>query len=177
MKRRHNAQVKMLLRVYAEHILELYDFERQLVGLLRQGTKAPMSEELRSMLREHAGQTESHVERLGEILGRLGATPRASHRRDTSHFVTELKRQLRLAGRHPDARHEWGLLSALHKAEAFEVACYATAHSYARLLSFHDDLGPLERNYTEEKEMEERLEQLMGRLKDNSRSAELHMVA
>jgi ferritin-like metal-binding protein YciE len=177
MKRPHNAHVGCLLKLYTQQVLELHDFELQLLGLLRQGVQAPVSEGVRALLGQLEEQTETHIARFGHVLRRLGLIPGTSHHRDTSRLITELRHQLRPAGRHYDLRYEAALLSALHKMEAFKIACYASTHSYARLLSFHDDLAPLEATYSEEKQMEERIENMMGELKDHSRNLELHLVA
>jgi ferritin-like metal-binding protein YciE len=161
MKRPRNRNTGVLLRTYIRQVQELYDFETQFLALLLQFRAAALSEELQGLFAQHAQHTLEHVAGLEEIMKRLIVPPHGVHFRKTSHLLTNLRRFLSGPSNRQDNRHETAILSALHKVEAFEVACYAATHSYARLLSFHDNLATLEKAYGEAKAMEERIENLV----------------
>jgi ferritin-like metal-binding protein YciE len=176
MKRHHNRYVGLLLKAYTQQVQDLYDFERQLVDVLSQLAAEPSNQDLTMLLAAHVQQTEDHVARLAQIIRRLNVRYPTTHSRDTSYLLTNLKRLLKEPGHARDSRHEIAILSALLEAKAFEVGCSATAHSYARLLSFHDDLAPLEKTYGEQKAMEETIERLLAGVKAGvGRGSELQL--
>ncbi|MDB6029801.1 MAG: hypothetical protein JWM16_139 [Verrucomicrobiales bacterium] len=176
MKRHHNRNIGFLWRSYTRQVQELYDFEKQFLLLLSQFRAAPLKEALHSLVADHAHQTSEHIARLEEIMKRLNISPRAAHFRKTSHLLTKLRRFLKTPAQPQDTRHQAAILSALHKVEAFEISSYAATHSYARLLSFHDDLAPLEKSYGEEKAMEQRIENFI-RQQNDPQATEFLMTA
>jgi ferritin-like metal-binding protein YciE len=175
MKRPHNRDVGFLLRAYTRQIQELYDFEKQFLALLSRFSAVELPKDVDTIFVELASQTGGHVNHLEQIMKRLAVHSRTAHSRHTSHLITSLKRFVKEPRKFHDARHEAAMLTSLHKVESFEVACYATTHSYARLLSFHDDLAPLERAYNDGRIMEERLENLIRQLERALPKAELEM--
>jgi ferritin-like metal-binding protein YciE len=73
-----------------------------------------------------------------------------------SGLIAEVAELLKLPNVDPQLR-EAALVTAAQKLEAHELTCYASAHNFARLLSFHEDLRPLEESFHEEQGMEEQV--------------------
>ena len=133
---------------------ELYDGEKQLIRFLPKMAKALPTPELRDLLETHARETEVQCQRLQKLMSKRGVEE-TKKSKAMSGILAEAKELLKQQAANPVL--SLALVSAAQEVAGHEITGYACAHSFARLLGFHQDLKPIEDTFHEEKKMEQRL--------------------
>src|ERR1039458_2051031 len=155
-------KVNRLKHLYLEELKDLYSAENQLVKALPKMAKAASSEELRSGFEEHLGQTKEHVSRLEKIFKALGESPKGKKCKGMEGLIKEGGEMIEEdpAPEELDA----GLISAAQRVEHYEMAGYGCVSAYAKLLGEDQALSLLRQTFEEEKETDEKLTELSGRI-------------
>jgi ferritin-like metal-binding protein YciE len=68
-------EMSNLQDLLVENLKDLYSAESQILKALPKAAKKVQNDELRSALEEHVEQTRGHVERLEQVLGKMGEKP------------------------------------------------------------------------------------------------------
>src|SRR5271168_1013046 len=159
-----------LKHLYIEELRDLYNAENQLVKALPKMAKAATSEELQTGFEEHLEQTKGHVARLEEIFRAMGESPKGKQCKGMEGLIKEGGEMIEenLAPEELDA----GLISAAQRVEHYEIAGYGCVSTYAKLLGEEEAEKILRETLQEEKDTDEKLTQLAGRINLEAESTE-----
>jgi ferritin-like metal-binding protein YciE len=155
-------ETNRLKHLYVEELKDLYSAENQLVKALPKMAKASTSEDLRAGFEEHLNQTKEHVARLEKIFKALGESPKGKKCKGMEGLIKEGAEMIEEdpAPEELDA----GLISAAQRVEHYEMAGYGCVSTYAKLLGDDQAASLLRQTLGEEKETDEKLTQLAGRI-------------
>jgi len=162
-----------LMHLYIEELKDLYSAENQLVKAIPKMAKASTSEDLRAGFEGHLKQTKEHVVRLEKIFKALGEKPNGKKCKGMEGLIKEGAEMIEEdpAPEELDA----GLISAAQRVEHYEMAGYGCVSAYAKLLGEDQALSLLRQTFEEEKETDEKLTELSGRI--NVEAAESEEMA
>jgi ferritin-like metal-binding protein YciE len=150
--------LESLRDLYVEELKDIYNAEKQLLKALPRMAKRADSPELQQAFREHADVTQKHVERLDQIFESLGKKASGKKCKGMEGLIEEGKSMLEEDGE--PAVIDAGLIAAAQRVEHYEIAVYGTLKTYARILGDEDAAGLLEETLGEEKETDEKLNQI-----------------
>ena len=150
--------VENLEQLFINELKDIYSAEKQITKALPKMAKAAQSEELRSAFQEHLEQTKEHIERLDQIFEKLGKTSRGKTCHGMQGLIEEGQEIMEEAQK-GDVR-DAGLISAAQRVEHYEIAAYGTVRTYANLLGRKDAVKLLEQTLEEEKETDEKLNEI-----------------
>jgi ferritin-like metal-binding protein YciE len=154
--------------LFVDELRDLYDAENRLVKALPKMAKTANSKELRSGFEEHLEQTKEHAERLKQILTSLGEKATAKKCLGMTGIVQEGEEMMGedFEGSVMDA----ALISAAQRVEHYEIAAYGCVHVWAEVLGEDSAASLLEKTLGEEKEADEKLTELAGRINAQANS-------
>jgi ferritin-like metal-binding protein YciE len=155
-------EMNRLKHLYVEELKDLYSAENQLVKALPKMAKASTSEDLRAGFEEHLNQTNEHVARLEKIFKALGESPKGKKCKGMEGLIKEGAEMIE-EGPAPEEL-DAGLISAAQRVEHYEIAGYGCVSTYAKLLGEGQAVSLLRQTFEEEKETDEKLTQLAGRI-------------
>src|SRR5688572_9523586 len=150
--------LESLRDLYVEELKDIYNAEKQLLKALPRMAKRADSPELQQAFREHVDVTQKQVERLDQIFEGLGKKASGKKCKGMEGLIEEGKSMLEEDG--APAVIDAGLIAAAQRVEHYEIAVYGTLKTYARILGDGDAAGLLEETLEEEKETDEKLNQI-----------------
>jgi ferritin-like metal-binding protein YciE len=150
--------LKTLDDLFVEELKDLHSAESQLVKALPKMAKAATSDKLREGFEMHLEQTKVHVQRVDQILGKLGKSPRGHKCKAMEGLIEEGKEMMEEEGA-PEVM-DAGLIAAAQRVEHYEIAAYGTACAFANMLGHKDAEELLQKTLEEEKETDEKLTEL-----------------
>ena len=143
--------------LYISQLKDLYSAEQQLVKALPKLAKSAESEELSEAITNHLEETKNQVSRLEEIFESLGENPKGKKCVGMEGLIKEGSETMdEFEGSVLDA----GLISAAQRVEHYEMAGYGSVCAYAQLLERSEDLGLLKETLKEEKQADEKLNEI-----------------
>jgi ferritin-like metal-binding protein YciE len=143
--------------LYVSQLKDLYSAEQQLVKALPKLAKSAESEELSEAITNHLEETKNQVSRLEEIFESLGENPKGKKCAGMEGLIKEGSETMdEFEGSVLDA----GLISAAQRVEHYEIAAYGSVCAYAQLLNRSEDLGLLKETLEEEKQADEKLNEI-----------------
>jgi len=152
------AKVATMEDLFLDEIRDLYDAERQLTKALPKMADAASSDELRYAFEEHLGQTETHVQRLERIFDELGE--KATGKKCAA-MTGLIKEGDQIVGASDETSvRDAGLIAAAQKVEHYEISGYGSARTHAALLGNGRAVSLLDETLSEEKEADEKLNEL-----------------
>lgn len=143
-------ELDTLQALYVDKLRDLYSAENQILKALPMVIKKVTNEELREALQTHHTQTEQHVQRLEQLFGEMGESPKGKHCKGMEGLLAEASE---LMGE--DAQEDVmdaGLIAAAQAVEHYEMAGYGSARTYADLLGLSDHVDLLQQTLNEEGE-------------------------
>jgi len=158
--------MKDLNELFMDQLADIYDAEKQLVKALPKMADAVSSSELSSGFREHLDQTEGHVQRLEEIFEMLGKPAKGKKCEAMEGLIAEAKEMMEQA--EPNVQ-DAALIAAAQKVEHYEIASYGCLRTWADLLEMDQASTLLQETLDEEKETDEKLTDLAGRINVEAR--------
>jgi len=144
--------------LYVEELKDIYSAEKQLLKALPKMAKRAESPELQQAFREHHDVTQKQVERLDQIFESLGKRASGKKCKGMEGLIEEGQELIEEEGE--PAVIDAGLIAAAQRVEHYEIAVYGTLKTYARILGDGDAAGLLEETLEEEKETDEKLNQI-----------------
>ena len=147
-----------LKELYVDELKDLYNAENQLVKALPKMAKAASSGELRQGFEEHLEQTKEHVQRLEEIFKSLEERPTGKKCMGMEGLVQEGSEIMQED--FEDSVMDAALIGAAQRVEHYEIAAYGTVREFAKILGQSEHASLLEETLTEEKETDEKLNEL-----------------
>jgi ferritin-like metal-binding protein YciE len=152
-----NMPQETLRDLYISQLKDLYSAEQQLVKALPKLAKNAESEELSEAITKHLEETKNQVSRLEEIFESLGENPKGKKCVGMEGLIKEGSETMdEFEGSVLDA----GLISAAQRVEHYEIAGYGSVCAYAQLLERSEDLGLLKETLEEEKQADEKLNEI-----------------
>jgi ferritin-like metal-binding protein YciE len=144
--------------LYLEELKDLSDAENRLLKALPKMAEAAESAELRQGFERHLEQTKQHALRLEQIFERMGQEPK---RRKCAAMVGLIQEADDLMGEdYEDGVKDAALISAAQRVEHYEMAAYGCVRTWAGLLGDSEAKALLEQTLSEEKETDQKLNQL-----------------
>jgi ferritin-like metal-binding protein YciE len=150
--------VRTLGDLFLNELRELYDAEKQLTEALPEMADAAKLDELRWAFEEHLVQTQSHLDRLEFIFKAQGESPAGKKCAAMTGLIREGD-DLANSSEDPAVR-DAGLIAAAQKAEHYEISAYGSARTHAELLGNRDAARLLQQTLDEEKQADERLNEI-----------------
>jgi len=148
--------------LYVDQLKDLLDAEKQIIKALPKMAKATSSPELQNAFQEHLEQTKGQVQRLEQIFEKSGRPARGKKCKAMEGLIEEGKELME-----EDAEENVlnaGLIAAAQKVEHYEMAGYGCVRTYAEMLGDKEAANLLQQTLDEEKQTDEKLNQLAERL-------------
>lgn len=147
--------LETLRDLYVDKLKDLYSAENQIIKALPRMIKGATSPELQRALQEHLNVTETHVQRLDEIISNLGERAKGKKCVGMEGVLGEGKElfQEKIDPEVLDA----GIIAAAQSVEHYEIAGYGTARTWAQLLGHQEAAELLQQTLDEEKDADQTL--------------------
>lgn len=128
--------------------------EKQLLEALPK-MAAAASDGLKALFEEHLKETETHVERLGEALTKLGKPVRSSKCEAMEGLISEGEEVIE--AKMDPAVKDAALIAAAQRVEHYEIAVYGCARTFAEMEGHAEIVELLELTLEEEKSADKKL--------------------
>jgi ferritin-like metal-binding protein YciE len=115
---------------------DMFDAEKQLVKAFPKMVREASNPHLRKAFETLLGETKLHVNRLEEVLERLGQPIRAKKCRTMQDLIDEGKEVLDLDA--PAEVKDAALIASAQKVEHYAIASYGCLHTWAGFLGLHE---------------------------------------
>lgn len=151
-------KLKDLHALFVHELKDLYSAEKQLTKALTKMAEAATDEGLRRAFEEHLEETETHIQRLDGVFETLQVSPRGQKCAAMEGLVEEGDKLLE-----EDAEPhvlDAALICAAQRVEHYEIAGYGCVRALAEQLGMTDLAAELQETLDEEKETNEKLNQL-----------------
>jgi ferritin-like metal-binding protein YciE len=151
-----------LEELFVHELRDVLDAEKQILKALPKMARAAESENLKAAFEEHKAVTEQQVERLEKIFESLGKAARGKHCPGMEGLLTEGEEMIKEQEKGPvlDA----AMIGSAQKVEHYEIAAYGTLATYAKLLQMEEAVDLLGQTLDEEKETDEKLNQIASEI-------------
>lgn len=147
-----------LHELFVDELRDIMGAERQLLKGLKKMSGKARSETLKMAFEKHLGQTETHIDRLKEVMQSIGIQVRSKKCKamegllnEAEEIIDEFEDQDTL-----DA----ALIAAAQKVEHYEIASYGCLVTYAKLMEHKEAAELLGMTLNEEKETDEKLTEI-----------------
>ena len=144
--------------LYVDELKDLYNAENQLLKALPRMAKAATAPELKAAFTEHLDVTRKQVERLEQIFGELGASPKGKKCKAMEGLIEEGKEIMEEDG--DPSVIDAALIAAAQRVEHYEMAGYGCVRTFANLLGYEDAAQLLQETLDEEGETDKKLTEL-----------------
>ena len=153
-----------------KELQDLYDAENRIVEALPKMAEKASSPELRSGLNQHLEQTRGQIRRLDQIFDQLRDVDREDGKCKGIEGIIKEGEELLKKDAEPEVR-DAGIIGSAQKVEHYEIASYGTVRTYAELLGRQDWARLLDQTADEEKETDQKLNQLASRINVEAKAA------
>lgn len=149
---------KTLDDLFLDTLKDIYYAEKQILKALPKMAKAASSPELKQAFQTHRDETETHVERLGDVFEAIGKAPRGKTCDAILGIIEEGKSIMEEFEGSPAL--DAGLVAAAQAVEHYEMARYGTLKAWAQELGHKEAVKLLDQTLSEEKKTDELLSKL-----------------
>src|SRR5690554_5967166 len=144
-----------LHELFIDELRDIMGGERQLVKGLRKMSNKANSDTLKTAFEEHLSQTETHIDRLKEVMQGLGLSGRGKKCKAMEGLLNEAEEIIdEFEG---DDALDAALIAAAQKVEHYEIASYGCLVTYARLMEHREAERLLAETLKEEKDTDSTL--------------------
>ena len=151
-------KVNSLQGLYVDELKDLYDAENQIIKALPKMIDAASSEELQNALTEHLEVTREQAKRIEQIFQNMGEKLKAEKCKGMEGVIKE---GAEILSEDMDENvKDAAIISAAQRVEHYEMAGYGTVRTWANLLGESEAEELLQETLDEEKEADEKLNQL-----------------
>jgi ferritin-like metal-binding protein YciE len=150
--------MKTLEDLFLDSLADMYYAENQLTKALPKMAKAATHDQLRAAFEAHLTETEGHVQKLEEVFGTFGKTPKAKKCAAILGIIKEADEIASENKKSPTINA--ALIFAGQKAEHYEIASYGGLRDWAKLLGNEDAAALIEEILQQEKEADAKLTEL-----------------
>lgn len=141
--------------LFEDTLRDMYYAEKKLTKILPKMAKKATTPELSDAFTSHAEETQGQVDRLEQVFGMIGKTPRAKKcealeglSAEGNHVMEEAKE---------DSVMDAGLIASAQAVEHYEIARYGALIAWANQLDLADAAALLGENLAEEEAADEKL--------------------
>lgn len=134
-----------------ETLNDTLDAENQIIKALPKVIKNVESDELRDAVESHLEETEEHARRLEQVFEMFDESPRRKKCKGMQGLIAEGQETME------EEKGEAATILALQKVEHYEIAAYGALVAWAKLLEEQEAVGVLEKTLAEEKETDQKL--------------------
>jgi ferritin-like metal-binding protein YciE len=159
-----------LHELYLEELKDLYDAENQIIKALPKMIDAASSEELQGALTEHLEVTRGQAKRLEQIFQNMGEKLKAEKCKGMEGLIKEGS-DILSEDMDEDVK-DAAIISAAQRIEHYEMAGYGTVRTWANLLGETEAEELLQETLNEEKEADEKLNELAEEINVQAESGE-----
>jgi len=151
-------KVNSLQELYVDELKDLYDAENQIIKALPKMIDAASSEELQNALTEHLEVTREQAKRIEQIFQNMGEKLKDEKCKGMEGVI---KDGAEILSEDMDENvKDAAIISAAQRVEHYEMAGYGTVRTWANLLGESEAEELLQETLDEEKEADEKLNQL-----------------
>jgi ferritin-like metal-binding protein YciE len=147
--------IKTMNDLFVHQLQDIYYAEKQLVAALPKMAEKATEQQLKQGFLTHLEETKTHVQRLEEVFGMIGAKAQAV---DCPAIDGIIKEANETAGEVDDkAVLDAALINAAQAAEHYEIVRYGSLIAWARQLGRNDAASVLQKTLDEEKATDKKL--------------------
>lgn len=155
-------ELNSLKNLFIDQLKDLKDAETQLTKALPKMAKSASSPDLQRAFEEHLEQTQTHLERVEQVLTEVNGNARGKKCVAMQGLIEE-GQELMKEKADPEVM-DAGLIAAAQKVEHYEIASYGTARTYAQLLGLEQVARTLQQTLNEEGETDKRLTRIAEKI-------------
>jgi ferritin-like metal-binding protein YciE len=144
--------------VYVHELKDLYSAEKQITEALPKMVKAAGDQSLKDTFSHHLDQTETHLQRLQQILAEIDVNPGNVKCDGMEGLLKEGEHIIKTSGE--KVAKDAALIAAAQRVEHYEIAAYGAARSHAEILGYGDAAKTLQQTLDEEGKTDKKLTQL-----------------
>lgn len=152
------SEPKKLDDLFLDTLKDIYYAEKQILKALPKMAKAATSPDLKNAFEKHRDETETHVERLGEVFELIGKAPRGKTCDAILGIIEEGKGIMEEFDGSPAL--DAGLIAAAQAVEHYEISRYGTLRTWAQQLGHQDAAMLFEQTLGEETKTDQLLSKL-----------------
>jgi ferritin-like metal-binding protein YciE len=163
-------KLESLNSLLTEQLQDLYSAEQQIIEALPKMIDKANSSQLKAGLSEHLQQTKGQVSRLDRIFDQIPDVDREGQKCKGMEGIIKEGEEIVKAKGDPEVR-DAGIISAAQRVEHYEIASYGSARTYAQLLGQDQWAQLLQQTLDEEKQTDQKLNQLAERVNIEAKAA------
>ena len=160
------ASEKTLNDAFYETLKDVYYAEKQAVKACKKSAKHAKAPELKKAFEDHGIESQGHVERLEEVFGMLGKSPRAKTCEAMQGITSEMEEDLEEFGDTPAG--DAVLIGCGQAVEHYEMARYGLLKTWANQLGMADAAKLLDATLQEEKKADALLSQIAEKIANSN---------
>lgn len=159
-----------LHELFVEELQDLYSAENQIVEALPDMIEEASSPELKNALQHHLEETRGQVRRLDQIFTQLSGVDKEGKTCKGMKGIIKDNQDLLDTEAEPEVL-DAGMIAGAQRVEHYEIAGYGTVRTYAQLLGRQDWAQLLEQTLNEEKQADQKLNQIASRINIEAKAA------
>jgi len=163
-------KLENLHSLLVEELQDLYSAENQIIEALPDMIEEASSPDLKSALQQHLEETRGQVRRLDQIFSQIPNVKKDGKTCKGMKGIIKDGQDLLDTDAEPEVL-DAGMIAATQRVEHYEIAGYGTVRTYAQLLGRKDWAQLLEQTLNEEKQADQKLNQLAGHINVEARAA------
>lgn len=163
-------KLESLHDLFVEELQDLYSAEKQIIEALPDMIEEASSPELKNALEQHLEETRGQVRRLDQIFGQFSGADKDGKTCKGMKGIIKDSQDLLETDAEPEVL-DAGMIAAAQRVEHYEIAGYGTVRTYAQLLGRQDWAQLLEQTLSEEKQADQKLNQIASRINIEAKAA------
>lgn len=163
-------KLENLHSLLVEELQDLYSAENQIIEALPDLIEEASSPDLKSALQQHLEETRGQVRRLDQIFSQLPNVKKDGKTCKGMKGIIKDGQDLLDTDAEPEVL-DAGMIAGAQRVEHYEIAGYGTVRTYAQLLGRKDWAQLLEQTLNEEKQADQKLNQLASRINVEAKAA------
>jgi ferritin-like metal-binding protein YciE len=163
-------KLENLHSLLVEELQDLYSAENQIIEALPDMIEEASSPDLKGALQQHLEETRGQVRRLDQIFSQIPNVKKDGKTCKGMKGIIKDGQDLLDTDAEPEVL-DAGMIAATQRVEHYEIAGYGTVRTYAQLLGRKDWAQLLEQTLNEEKQADQKLNQLSGHINVEARAA------
>jgi len=163
-------KLENLHSLLVEELQDLYSAENQIIEALPDIIEEASSPDLKGALQQHLEETRGQVRRLDQIFSQIPNVKKDGKTCKGMKGIIKDGQDLLDTDAEPEVL-DAGMIAATQRVEHYEIAGYGTVRTYAQLLGRKDWAQLLEQTLNEEKQADQKLNQLASHINVEARAA------
>ena len=163
-------KLENLHSLLVEELQDLYSAENQIIEALPDMIEEASSPDLKNALQHHLEETRGQVRRLDQIFSQLPNVKKDGKTCKGMKGILKDGQDLLDTDAEPEVL-DAGMIAGAQRVEHYEIAGYGTVRTYAQLLGRKDWAQLLEQTLNEEKQADQKLNQLASRINVEAKAA------